>query len=195
MQRISWLIVTYSPLVSACSFFLLVAVKKLKGDCREGNKSTGASHSLSYESIAGSVTSSIFSRASGWHVCLPTTYRRREARRRWRVGMTSQTTRRRNTKTFVLLAGTSWQNLARTRRRSPFSFHRVNRIFRTPPLSARHREIQSPRLHSISHSAVPYACAFNSSYCMKTTATGTSFSFETIVQQGLWYSSYSWLSK
>lgn len=28
MQRISWLIVTYSPLVSACSFFLLVAVKK-----------------------------------------------------------------------------------------------------------------------------------------------------------------------
>ena len=67
--------------------------------------------------------------------------------------MTSQTTRQWNTKTFVLLARTSWLNLARTRRRrrrrrrlrSQFSFHRVNRIFRfTPPFvaSARpHREI------------------------------------------------------
>ena len=57
--------------------------KELKGDRREGDKGTGASRSLSVDRwidesvdrrIGGFVTLSIFNRASGWHVCLPTRY-------------------------------------------------------------------------------------------------------------------------
>lgn len=148
-------------------------MKKLKGDCREGATKAQV---RAFESIDGSVTTSIFSRALGWHVCLPTTLLEDAVRRRWRVGMTSQTKRRRNTKMFVLLAG---ERLGR-------GIHVVHRflftvwiVFFERPL-CRDRAPSAVKFNrrfciSISASGVLYAYAFNSSYCMETVASLSSF--------------------